>query len=82
MASTVASGDGALDHSGLFRGVQRLSGSADVPAEPVAAGWAVVAGLAALALLGPYTEHVADAILYAVTRAPEVNVDELRLTRS
>ncbi|MCV9996324.1 2-hydroxy-3-oxopropionate reductase [Paeniglutamicibacter sp. ZC-3] len=37
VASTVASGDGALDHSGLFRGVQRLSGSADVPAEPVAA---------------------------------------------
>lgn len=37
VASTVASGDGALDHSGLFRGVQRLSGSAEVPAEPVAA---------------------------------------------
>lgn len=32
VASTVASGDGSLDHSGLFRGVQRLSGSADVPA--------------------------------------------------
>lgn len=26
VGSTVASGDGALDHSGLFRGVQRLSG--------------------------------------------------------
>lgn len=32
VASTVANGDGSLDHSGLFRGVQRLSGSADVPA--------------------------------------------------
>lgn len=27
-------------------------------------------------------EAVADAILYAVTRAPEINIDELRLTRS
>jgi NADP-dependent 3-hydroxy acid dehydrogenase YdfG len=27
-------------------------------------------------------EHVADAILFAVTRPPEMNVDELRLTRS
>ncbi|MCO1337656.1 2-hydroxy-3-oxopropionate reductase [Kocuria polaris] len=27
VASTVASGDGGLDHSGLFRGVQRLGGS-------------------------------------------------------
>ncbi len=29
VTSTVASGDGALDHSGLFRGVQRLSGKVD-----------------------------------------------------
>ncbi|MDN5812756.1 MAG: 2-hydroxy-3-oxopropionate reductase [Arthrobacter sp.] len=29
VASTVASGDGSLDHSGLFRGVERLSGSSD-----------------------------------------------------
>lgn len=27
VASTVATGDGALDHSGLFRGVERLSGA-------------------------------------------------------
>ena len=32
VASTVASGDGSLDHSGLFRGVERLSGKAEVPA--------------------------------------------------
>ena len=32
VASTVASGDGSLDHSGLFRGVERLSGKADVAA--------------------------------------------------
>ncbi|HCJ54227.1 NAD-binding protein, partial [Glutamicibacter sp.] len=31
VTSTVASGDGALDHSGLFRGVQRLAGKIDVP---------------------------------------------------
>lgn len=29
VTSTVASGDGALDHSGLFRGVQRLSGKVE-----------------------------------------------------
>ena len=29
VASTVATGDGSLDHSGLFRGVERLSGSSD-----------------------------------------------------
>lgn len=29
VGSTVASGDGALDHSGLFRGVQRLSGQSE-----------------------------------------------------
>ncbi|MDR4534512.1 2-hydroxy-3-oxopropionate reductase [Glutamicibacter sp. PS] len=29
VTSTVASGDGALDHSGLFRGVQRLAGKAE-----------------------------------------------------
>lgn len=29
VASTVATGDGALDHSGLFRGVERLSGTSD-----------------------------------------------------
>ncbi|WP_431710586.1 2-hydroxy-3-oxopropionate reductase [Glutamicibacter uratoxydans] len=29
VGSTVASGDGALDHSGLFRGVQRLSGKSE-----------------------------------------------------
>lgn len=27
-------------------------------------------------------EHVADAVLYALTRSPDVNVDELRLSRS
>lgn len=32
VASTVASGDGSLDHSGLFRGVERLSGKAELPA--------------------------------------------------
>lgn len=32
VASTVASGDGSLDHSGLFRGVERLSGKAEVAA--------------------------------------------------
>lgn len=32
VASTVASGDGALDHSGLFRGVERLSGKSEVAA--------------------------------------------------
>ncbi|WP_256123562.1 2-hydroxy-3-oxopropionate reductase [Arthrobacter sp. NIO-1057] len=31
VTSTVASGDGALDHSGLFRGVQRLSGKVEAP---------------------------------------------------
>ncbi|WP_102158572.1 2-hydroxy-3-oxopropionate reductase [Zhihengliuella halotolerans] len=35
VASTVASGDGGLDHSGLFRGVQRLGGS-DTTAEAAA----------------------------------------------
>lgn len=29
VSSTVASGDGSLDHSGLFRGVQRLSGKSE-----------------------------------------------------
>ncbi|GAA4371708.1 2-hydroxy-3-oxopropionate reductase [Paeniglutamicibacter cryotolerans] len=29
VASTVANGDGGLDHSGLFRGVQRLSGTTE-----------------------------------------------------
>lgn len=32
VASTVASGDGALDHSGLFLGVQRLSGKSEAAA--------------------------------------------------
>ena len=32
VASTVASGDGALDHSALFRGVERLSGKSEVAA--------------------------------------------------
>ncbi|QIV86917.1 2-hydroxy-3-oxopropionate reductase [Glutamicibacter mishrai] len=31
VTSTVASGDGALDHSGLFRGVQRLAGKIEAP---------------------------------------------------
>ncbi|WP_345471521.1 2-hydroxy-3-oxopropionate reductase [Glutamicibacter ectropisis] len=31
VTSTVASGDGALDHSGLFRGVQRLAGKVEAP---------------------------------------------------
>ncbi|WP_223261414.1 2-hydroxy-3-oxopropionate reductase [Glutamicibacter arilaitensis] len=31
VTSTVASGDGTLDHSGLFRGVQRLAGKIDAP---------------------------------------------------
>lgn len=31
VTSTVASGDGALDHAGLFRGVQRLSGKVEAP---------------------------------------------------
>ncbi|WP_309081496.1 2-hydroxy-3-oxopropionate reductase [Zhihengliuella sp.] len=34
VASTVATGDGGLDHSGLFRGVQRVSGSLDAATEP------------------------------------------------
>ena len=29
VASTVANGDGGLDHSGLFRGVQRLCGATE-----------------------------------------------------
>ncbi|MBM6622457.1 2-hydroxy-3-oxopropionate reductase [Micrococcaceae bacterium RIT802] len=37
VASTVATGDGALDHSGLFRGVERLSGTTSTTPEPAPA---------------------------------------------
>ncbi|HXD28067.1 MAG TPA: 2-hydroxy-3-oxopropionate reductase [Arthrobacter sp.] len=37
VASTVATGDGALDHSGLFRGVERLSGATSTTPEPAPA---------------------------------------------
>ncbi|WP_372697657.1 2-hydroxy-3-oxopropionate reductase [Arthrobacter sp. JSM 101049] len=37
VASTVATGDGALDHSGLFRGVERLSGVSSTTPEPAPA---------------------------------------------
>jgi 2-hydroxy-3-oxopropionate reductase len=33
MASAMANGDGGLDHSGLLRGVERLSGTAAGPAK-------------------------------------------------
>jgi len=42
MGSALANGDGALDHSGLLRGVERLSGRSRSelasPAEPAESG--------------------------------------------